>query len=94
MTVLLIVIQLGINMVCMVNDLSAWFFSVGITMLVCGPVYFLMVNRIRKRFVSLVYMTLLGLVFLMMGNWFLLPWFIVVGIIAESSCGKGLRQTV
>lgn len=42
-----------------------------------------MVNRIHKRFVSLVYMTLLGLVFLIMGNWFLLPWFIVVGILAE-----------
>ena len=83
MTVLLIVIQLGINMVCMVNDFVSMVLSVGITMLVCRPVYFLMVNRIRKRFVSLVYMTLLGLVFLMMGNWFLLPWFIVVGIIAE-----------
>ena len=83
MTVLLIVIQLGINMICMVNDFVSMVLSVGITMVVCGPVYFLMVNRIHKRFVSLVYMTLLGLVFLIMGNWFLLPWFIVVGILAE-----------
>ena len=52
MTVLLIVIQLGINMVCMVNDFVSMVLSVGITMLVCGPVYFLMVNRIRKRSVS------------------------------------------
>ena len=90
MTVLLIVIQLGINMVCMVNDFVSMVLSVGITMLVCGPVYFLMVNRIRKRSVSLVYMTLLGLVFLIMGNWFLLPWFIVVGIIAEIILWKGI----
>ena len=90
MTVLLIVIQLGINMVCMVNDFVSMVLSVGITMLVCGPVYFLMVNRIRKRSVSLVYMTLLGLVFLIMGNWFLLPWFIVVGIFAEIILWKGI----
>ena len=61
MTVLLIVIQLGINMVCMINDFASMVLSVGITMLLCGPVYFLMVNRVRKRFVSLVYMTLLGI---------------------------------
>ena len=90
MTVLLIVIQLGINMVCMVNDFVSMVLSVGITMLVCGPVYFLMVNRIRKRSVSQVYMTLLGLVFLIMGNWFLLPWFIVVGIFAEIILWKGI----
>lgn len=90
MTVLLIVIQLGINMICMVNDFVSMVLSVGITMLVCGPVYFLMVNRIRKRSVSLVYMTLLGLVFLIMGNWFLLPWFIVVGILAEIILWKGI----
>ena len=90
MTVLLIVIQLGINMVCMVNDFVSMVLSVGITMLVCGPIYFLMVNRIRKRSVSLVYMTLLGLVFLIMGNWFLLPWFIVVGVLAEIILWKGI----
>lgn len=40
MTVLLIVIQLGINMICMVNDFVSMVLSVGITMVVCGPVYF------------------------------------------------------
>lgn len=40
MTVLLIVIQLGLNMVCMVNDFVSMVLSVGISMLVCGPVYF------------------------------------------------------
>lgn len=83
MTVLLIVIQLGINMICMVSDFVSMTLSVGITMLICGPVYFLMVSRVHKRFVSLVYMTLLGVVFLIMGNWFLLPWFVLVGMIAE-----------
>ena len=99
MTVLLIVIQLGINMICMLNDFVSMVLSVGITMLVCGPVYFLMVNRIHKRFVSLVYMTLLGLVFLIMGNWFLLPYFIVTGVICEAimwkrgACGDPKRMT-
>ena len=35
MTVLLIVIQLGLNMVCMVNDFVSMVLSVGISMLVC-----------------------------------------------------------
>lgn len=83
MSVLLIVIQLAVNMICMVNDFVSMVLSVGITMLLCAPVYFLMVSRVRKRFVSLAYMTLLGMVFLLMGNWFLLPWFILVGILCE-----------
>ena len=43
----------------------------------------LMVSRIGKRFVTLIYMTLLGVIFLLMGNWFLLPYFIVTGVICE-----------
>ena len=83
LAVLLIVIQLVINMVCMVNDFVSMVLSVGISMLLCAPVYFLMVSRVHKRFVSLVYMTILGLVFLIMGNWYLLPYYMVVGVICE-----------
>jgi energy-coupling factor transport system substrate-specific component len=88
LSVLLIVIQLVVNMVCMANDFVSMVLSVGITMLLCAPVYFLMVSRVHKRFVSLVYMTLLGIVFLLMGNWFLLPWFIAVGLICEAILWK------
>ena len=63
LTVLLIVIQMVVNMVCMVNDFVSMVLSVGFTMLLCAPVYFLMVSRIHKRFVSLIYMTILGCVF-------------------------------
>ena len=54
LTVLLIVIQLIVNMVCMANDFVSMVLSVGITMLLCAPVYFLMVSRVHKRFVSLI----------------------------------------
>ena len=84
LTVALILIQLVINMVCMVNDFVSMVLSVGITMLLCAPVYFLMVSRVHKRFVSLIYMTLLGLVFLIMGNWYLLPYYMLVGVICEA----------
>ena len=84
LTVLLIVIQLIVNMVCMANDFVSMVLSVGFTMFLCAPVYFLMVSRVRKRFVTLIYMTILGLVFLIMGNWYLLPYYIVVGIICEA----------
>lgn len=83
LSVLLIVIQLVINMICMVNDFVSMVLSVGFTMLLCAPVYFLMVSRIRKRFVSLAYMTILGVVFLIMGNWYLLPYYMAVGLLCE-----------
>lgn len=88
LSVLLIVIQLAVNMVCMANDFVSMTLSVGITMLLCGPVYVLMVSRVRKRGVSFAYMTLLGAVFLLMGNWFLLPWFMGVGLICEAMLWK------
>ena len=84
LTVLLIVIQLIVNMVCMANDFVSMVLSVGFTMFLCAPVYFLVVSRVHKRFVTLIYMTILGLVFLIMGNWYLLPYYIVVGIICEA----------
>ena len=88
LTVLLIVIQLIVNMVCMANDFVSMVLSVGFTMFLCAPVYFLMVSRVHKRFVSLIYMTILGLVFLIMGNWYLLPYYIVVGMICEAILWK------
>ncbi len=99
LSAVLIVIQLVINMVCMANDFVSMVLSVGITMFLCAPVYMLMVSRIGKHFVTLIYMTLLGVIFLLMGNWFLLPYFIVTGIICEvilwkeGSCQKPKRLT-
>ena len=96
LSAVLIVIQLVINMVCMANDFVSMVLSVGITMFLCAPVYMLMVSRIGKRFVTLIYMTLLGVIFLLMGNWFLLPYFIVTGIICvailwkRGACGDPL----
>ncbi len=83
LSLMLIVVQFVINMFGMVNNFVSMVLSVGITCLICAPIYFLLVRRVRKRFVSLVYMTLLGLVFLVMGNWYLLPYFMVVGVICE-----------
>ena len=86
-------------MVCMANDFVSMVLSVGITMFLCAPVYMLMVSRIGKRFVTLIYMTILGVIFLLMGNWFLLPYYVLVGILCEAilwkegSCQKPKRLT-
>ena len=99
LSTVLIVIQLVVNMVCMANDFVSMVLSVGITMFLCAPVYMLMVSRIGKRFVTLIYMTLLGVIFLLMGSWFLLPYFIVTGVICEvilwkrGACGDPKRMT-
>ena len=98
LSAVLIVIQLVVNMVCMANDFVSMVLSVGITMFLCAPVYMLMVSRIGKRFVTLIYMTILGVIFLLMGNWFLLPYYVLVGILCEAilwkdgSCQKPKRQ--
>ena len=63
LSAVLIVIQLLVNMVCMVNDFVSMVLSVGIAAFLCAPVYMLMVSRIGKRFVTLIYMTLLGAIF-------------------------------
>ena len=83
LTAVLIVIQLVINMVCMANDFVSMVLSVGIMMFLCAPVYMLMVSRMNKRFVTVIYMTILGFIFLLMGNWFLLPYYVVVGLLCE-----------
>ena len=57
LSVLLILIQLVVNMVCMVNDFVSMVLSVGFTMLLCAPIYFLMVSRVRQRGVSFVYIS-------------------------------------
>ena len=62
--------------------------AVGFTMLLCAPIYFLMVSRVRQRGVSFVYMTILGIVFLIMGNWYLLPYYMVIGAICEAILWK------
>ena len=85
LSAVLIVIQLVVNMVCMANDFVSMVLSVGITMFLCAPVYMLMVSRIGKRFVTLIYMTILGVIFLLMGNWFLLPYYVLVGILCEAT---------
>ena len=68
LSAVLIVIQLVVNMVCMANDFVSMVLSVGITMFLCAPVYMLMVSRIGKRFVTLIYMTILGVIFLLDGK--------------------------
>ena len=84
LSALLIVMQLVINMVCMLNNFVSMTLSVGFSVCICAPVYFLMVQRVGKRGVSFVYMTLLGALFLVMGNWYLLPYYIGIGVICEA----------
>ncbi|MDR1230468.1 MAG: MptD family putative ECF transporter S component [Spirochaetaceae bacterium] len=83
LSILLIVAQFIVNMVCMLNYFVSMILSVGISCFICAPVYVLLVHRVAKRMVSLLYMTLLGFVFFIMGDWFLLPYFFIVGVLCE-----------
>lgn len=83
MSVLLIVVQISVNMICMLNNFVSMVLSVGFTVLLCAPIYFLMIRKVRKRGVSLIYMTMIGAVHLLMGNWYLLPYYIATGVLCE-----------
>ena len=88
LSALLVVMQFIVNMVCMANHFVSMTLSVGFSVFICAPVYFLMVQRVGKRGVSFIYMTLLGIIFLIMGNWYLLPYYIVIGLICEAVLWK------
>ena len=55
LSLFLIVIQFLINMVCMINHFTSMVLSIGFTMLLCAPVYYLLLCRVRRHFVTLVY---------------------------------------
>ena len=88
LSALLVVMQFIVNMVCMANHFVSMTLSVGFSVFICAPVYFLMVQRVGKRGVSFIYMTLLGIIFLIMGNWYLLPYYIIIGLICEAVLWK------
>ncbi|MDR0388077.1 MAG: MptD family putative ECF transporter S component [Treponema sp.] len=83
LSVLLIVIQLVINAVCMLNHFVSMTMTIGIICFVCAPVYMLMLRRVAKHFVTFIYLTLVGLMYLIMGDWFLLPYMVIVGALCE-----------
>lgn len=88
MSVILIVIQVVVSMICMMNHFVSMVLSVGFIVLLCAPVYFLMLYKVRKRGVSMIYMTMIGIVYLMMSNWYLLPYYIGVGLLCEWILGE------
>jgi energy-coupling factor transport system substrate-specific component len=70
LTVLLIGIHFVVITVSMVNQFFNCVLSPGVSMFFSAPVYMLMVSRVNKRFVSLTYLTILGVFFLPTGNLF------------------------
>ena len=83
LTVLLIGIHFVVITVSMVNQFFNCVLSPGVSMFFSAPVYILMVSRVNKRFVSLASLTILGLVYLLTGNWYLLPYFALLGLLCE-----------
>ena len=51
--------------------------------------YTLLVTRVAKRGASLAYLTMVGMVYLASGNWYLLPWYVLVGLICEAILWRG-----
>ena len=68
LSLFLILIQFLINMICMANHFVSMVLSIGFTMLLCAPIYYLLLCRVRKHFVTLTYMSIIGIIYTFMGN--------------------------
>lgn len=84
LSVVMIVIQAALNVIFMFNNFASMVLSTGVIVLVLGPVYALLITRVAKRGASLAYLTMVGMVYLASGNWYLLPWYVLVGLICEA----------
>ena len=76
----------------MANHFVSMVLSIGFTMLLCAPIYYLLLCRVRKHFVTLIYMSIVGMIYMLMGNWYLLPYFVTVGIICEAVLWKDCSE--
>lgn len=88
LAMLMIVIQVILNVVFMLNNFVSMVLSTGIIVLVVGAVYPLLISRVPKRGVTLLYCAMTGIAYLLSGNWYLLPWFILVGLVSEAILWK------
>ncbi|MBQ9069458.1 MAG: MptD family putative ECF transporter S component, partial [Eggerthellaceae bacterium] len=84
LSMLMIVVQVILNIVFMANNFMSMVLSTAIIVLVLGIIYVVLVTRVPKRGVTLLFCTMCGIVYLLSGNWYLLPWFILVGLVSEA----------
>lgn len=89
LSLVMIVIQAALNVIFMFNNFASMVLSTGVIVLVLGPVYALLITRVAKRGASLAYLTMVGMVYLASGNWYLLPWYVLVGLICEAILWRG-----
>ena len=89
LSVVMIVIQAALNVIFMFNNFASMVLSTGVIVLILGPVYALLITRVAKRGASLAYLTMVGMVYLASGNWYLLPWYVLVGLICEAILWRG-----
>ena len=89
LSVVMIVIQAALNVIFMFNNFASMVLSTGVIVLILGPVYALLITRVAKRGASLAYLTMVGMVYLASGNWYLLPWYVLVGLTCEAILWRG-----
>ncbi|GAA0741314.1 MptD family putative ECF transporter S component [Clostridium oceanicum] len=83
LSVLIVVVQLAVNAVSMVNEFFSLVLSSGVVCFLSAPIYVVMIKKVKKPLVTFVYSSILALVYLMMGYWFISIYLILVGIICE-----------
>lgn len=99
-SLILIVVQFAISTITTVNMFASAVLSFALMGLFAAPIYFLMVSKINKRGVSMVYLLMLGSLYFFMGHWSTIFWFIFIGILSEAilwkkdSCLDGKKVTL
>ncbi|MFI3202167.1 MAG: MptD family putative ECF transporter S component [Eubacteriales bacterium] len=99
-SLILIVVQFAISTVTTVSMFASAVIAFALMGLFAAPIYFLMVSKINKRGVSLVYSLMLGSLYFFMGHWSTIFWFLFIGIVSEAilwkedSCLDGKKITL
>lgn len=99
-SLILIVVQFAISTITTVNMFTSAVLSFALMALFAAPIYFLMVSKINKRGVSMVYLLMLGSLYFFMGHWSTIFWFLFIGVLCEAilwkkdSCLDGKKVTL
>ncbi|MEM7335935.1 MAG: MptD family putative ECF transporter S component [Chloroflexota bacterium] len=84
LSLLIIVVQVMANIGGAINDFVGMVLSTPIGAIVAGPIYMLMISRVKKRFVTAVLMILNGIMFTLLSNWTMLVLFSVAAVVCEA----------
>ena len=82
------VVSFGISMLTGLLGMAALYISAGFAAFVIGPAFVIAARKVQKRGTALLFWTLLGLVYAILGYGIMIPITLIAGIVCELIIGK------